>query len=43
MANRSASYQEIKISGKGGHHSKLHENQEVDEALINFLWKKSKK
>ena len=33
-------YQELKISGKYGQHSKLHESKEVDKALISFLWAK---
>lgn len=38
--NRAKSYREIEIDGKMGQHSKLHENAEVDQALISFLWKK---
>ncbi|HAB50233.1 MAG TPA: hypothetical protein DCE17_07315, partial [Lactobacillus sp.] len=26
--------------GEGGQHSKLHENRQVDRAIINFIWKK---
>ncbi len=34
------SYQELEIKGEGGQHSKLHENRQVDRAIINFIWKK---
>lgn len=34
------SYQELEIKGGGGQHSKLHENRQVDRAIINFIWKK---
>ena len=33
------SYKELKITGKGGQHSRLHENGQVDKALQKFLWK----
>jgi uncharacterized alpha/beta hydrolase family protein len=35
---RPISYQERKIIGTNGQHSQLHENKEVDQILINFLW-----
>ena len=34
------SYQEKEIRGKMGQHSKLHNNSQVDRALIKFLWGK---
>lgn len=34
------SYQEKQFTGKLAKHSLLHENPEVDKALINFLWAK---
>lgn len=34
------SYKVLKINGKNAQHSKLHENAEVDRALIKFLWNK---
>lgn len=36
---RAKSYREVEIKGKNAQHSKLHENKEVDQLLINFLWK----
>lgn len=36
---RAKSYRELMIRGKGGQHSKLHNNAQVNRALINFLWK----
>lgn len=35
---RAKSYKEVKITGKGGQHSHLHENSQVDQALQKFLW-----
>lgn len=35
---RAKSYKEVKITGKGGQHSRLHENSQVDQALQKFLW-----
>lgn len=31
-------YKEVKITGKGGQHSRLHENSQVDQVLQKFLW-----
>ena len=36
---KAKSYKELKITGKGGQHSRLHENSQVDQALQKFLWK----
>lgn len=33
-------YRVLKINGRYAQHSKLHENREVDRALIKFLWNK---
>ncbi|MGX6392897.1 alpha/beta hydrolase [Lactiplantibacillus pentosus] len=38
VASRAKSYREVKITGKQAQHSKLHENQQVDRLLIDFLW-----
>lgn len=40
LINHAKSYKEVKISGRGGKHSRLHENSEVDQLLIDFLWRK---
>lgn len=40
VADNAKSYQEKKITGKLAQHSQLHENQEVDKILIQFLWGK---
>ena len=40
VADRAKSYREEWIKGDGGQHSKLHENPEVDQLLIHFLWEK---
>ena len=40
LINHVKSYKEVKISGHGGQHSRLHENSEVDKLLIDFLWRK---
>ncbi|WP_295746790.1 alpha/beta hydrolase [uncultured Limosilactobacillus sp.] len=40
VADRAASYQEKKLTGKQAQHSKLHSDRAVDRALINFLWAK---
>jgi len=40
LINHAKSYKEVKISGRGGQHSRLHENSEVDQFLIDFLWRK---
>lgn len=39
VSERALSYQEQKIVGHNGQHSRLHENQQVDRILIKFLWK----
>ena len=40
VASRAKSYTELKITGKNAQHSKLHENAQVDRALIKFLWQR---
>lgn len=35
---KAKSYKEVKITGKGGQHSRLHENIQVDQVLQKFLW-----
>ena len=35
---KAKSYKEVKIAGKGGQHSRLHENSQVDQVLQKFLW-----
>ena len=40
LVENAKSYQEKKITGQLAQHSQLHENPEVDELLIDFLWKK---
>lgn len=35
---KAKSYKEVKITGKDGQHSRLHENRQVDQALQKFLW-----
>lgn len=35
---KAKSYKELKITGKGGQHSRLHENRQVDQVLQKFLW-----
>lgn len=39
VQTRALSYQERKIVGPEGQHSRLHESHRVDRILINFLWK----
>ncbi|MCZ2491378.1 alpha/beta hydrolase [Dellaglioa carnosa] len=34
------SYKELKITGENAQHSKLHSNDKVDQAVIQFLWGK---
>ena len=41
VADRAASYQELVIKGKGGQHSRLHENRRVAQQIVNFLFLKS--
>lgn len=38
ISNRTKSYKELKITGQGAQHSKLHENRVVDQALNHFLF-----
>ena len=40
VAGGKSSYKVLKLNGKNAQHSKLHENSEVDRALIKFLWNK---
>lgn len=40
VEERAKSYREELIKGKGGKHSSLHENGEVDKLLIDFIWGK---
>ncbi|KRK97726.1 hypothetical protein FD04_GL000695 [Secundilactobacillus odoratitofui DSM 19909 = JCM 15043] len=44
LKNRVASYQEYQVQGPTAQHSKLHENNPfVDDALIDYLWRKDGK
>lgn len=38
VAARAKSYRNLMIKGKDAQHSKLHNNQEVNKAIIKFLW-----
>lgn len=40
VAGGKSSYKVLKLNGKNAQHSKLHENAQVDRALIKFLWNK---
>lgn len=40
VAGRAKSYQEVEIKGKNAQHSKLHNNSQVNQELIEFLWMK---
>lgn len=40
LQERAKSYREVKFTGPKAQHSQLHENDEVDKLLINFLWGK---
>ena len=40
VSGGNSSYRALKINGKNAQHSKLHENAQVDQALIKFLWNK---
>lgn len=41
VASRAKSYRELSVHGKNAQHSRLHENNnQVDNALIDFLWAK---
>lgn len=39
LNGRAKSYRELEIHGKNAQHSKLHNNAQVNQALINFLWR----
>ncbi|GAA3638060.1 alpha/beta hydrolase [Lactobacillus hamsteri] len=36
---RAKSYRELMIRGKNAQHSKLHNNRQVNQAIVNFLWR----
>lgn len=38
VSSRAHSYQEKEFHGKNAQHSKLHENEQVDQLLVKFLW-----
>jgi len=38
VSGGNSTYRVLKINGKNAQHSKLHENAQVDKALIKFLW-----
>lgn len=40
VKDRAKSYREVKFTGPKEQHSQLHENDEVDKVLIDFLWGK---
>lgn len=40
VKDRAKSYREVKFTGPKAQHSQLHENDEVDKVLIDFLWGK---
>jgi uncharacterized alpha/beta hydrolase family protein len=40
VAGRARSYREVEIKGKDAQHSKLHNNDQVNRELVNFLWRK---
>lgn len=39
LNGRAKSYQELMIKGRQGQHSHLHHNRQVNQALLNFIWK----
>lgn len=39
LNGRAKSYRELMIRGSNAQHSKLHNNNEVNQAIANFLWK----
>lgn len=39
VSGRAQSYHELKITGRQAQHSRLHENHQVDQVLVNFLWR----
>ncbi|MCP8592610.1 alpha/beta hydrolase, partial [Acinetobacter baumannii] len=40
LGNSPKSYRESKYEGESAQHSQLHENENVANELIDFLWKK---
>lgn len=38
LNGREKSYRELMIRGAGAQHSRLHDNRQVNQALINFIW-----
>ena len=40
LVGGNSTYRVLKINGKNAQHSKLHENFQVDKALIKFVWNK---
>lgn len=40
VGSRAKSYRELMIRGKAAQHSRLHNNRQVNEAIMNFLWRK---
>ncbi|QLL69044.1 alpha/beta hydrolase [Lactobacillus johnsonii] len=40
LSGGNSTYRVLKINGKNAQHSKLHENSQVDKALIKFVWNK---
>lgn len=41
VASRARSYTEQRFTGQQARHSRLHDNPQVDRALIKFLWRRS--
>ncbi len=39
LNGRAKSYHELMIRGANAQHSRLHDNRQVDQALINFIWR----
>lgn len=39
LNGRAKKYRELMIRGKNAQHSKLHNNREVNQAIVDFLWK----
>lgn len=40
LNGRAKSYRELMIRGRAAQHSRLHNNRQVNEAIINFLWRR---
>lgn len=40
VGSRAKSYRELMIRGKAAQHSRLHNNRQVNQAIMNFLWRK---